>query len=167
MTDYPRGRFDPSRWFRGASPRTFRLLLHWFPPIRATGVRVDRISDDWREWDLRLPLRMRTRNYVGTHFGGSLYSAADPHYMLAWMHILGPDYVVWDKAATVRFRRPGRGTLHGTIRITEDEVEAVRALCGEHPKIDRNYLFEWQDGDGGVVAEVEKVLHFQRKSGVR
>lgn len=155
---------NPSKWFRGLSPKTFRRAMKLFPPIRNTGVKIDRIRDDWREWDLRLPLGLKTRNYVGTHYGGTLYSAADPHFMLAWMHILGPEYVVWDKAAAIRFRRPGRGTLHGRIHIGEGDVAYVRRRCEEEPKFDLTFKFEWTDAGGKVVAEVDKTLHFRKKT---
>lgn len=153
---------NPSRFLRGLGPRAFCRAMRFFPPIRNTGVRVDRISDDWRHWGLRLPLDRKTRNYVGTHFGGTLYSAADPHLMLAWMHILGRDFVVWDKAATIRFRRPGRGTLRMAFDIQEEEVAEIRALSpGE--KVDRSHALAWTDAAGDVVAEVDKVLHFRRR----
>lgn len=155
---------NPSRWFRGLSPRAFRRAMYLFPPLRKTGVRVDHISDDWQEWHLRLPLGIKTRNYVGTHFGGTLYSAADPHFMLAWMHILGPEYVVWDKAAAIRFRRPGRGTLHGRVHITNGDVAYVKRRCEEESKFDLTFKFEWTNADGKVVAEVDKTLHFRKKT---
>ena len=155
---------NPSRWFRNASPRLFRRLIRLFPAIRHTGVRVDHISDDWRTWRLRLPMNLKTRNYVGTHFGGTLYSAADPHYMLAWMHILGPDYVVWDKAASVRFRKPGRGTLRAEIHIPASDIAEVIAAC-EVGKHERTYTIAWKDEDGDVVASVEKLLYFRKADG--
>lgn len=159
-------RFNPRRWVGDVSPRTFRRLMRFFPPIRNTGVKVDRISDDWRAWDLRLPMGIKTRNYVGTHFGGTLYSAADPHFMLAWMHILGKEYIVWDKAASIRFRKPGQGTLRASFVIPEEDIAAVRAACEAAPdgKHDRTYHLEWVDGDGDVVAQVEKVIHFRLRS---
>lgn len=157
-------RMNPSQWVRDPSPRLFRRLMQWFPPIRHSGVKVEYISDDWRTWRVRLPLGLKTRNYVGTHYGGTLYSAADPHFMLAWLHIL-PDHVVWDKAATIRFRKPGTGTLHAAFTIPAQDVEAVRRATAANPggRHDRSYTFEWLDDGGDVVASVEKVIHFRRK----
>lgn len=157
-----RGRIDPSRFLRGLSPRTFRHAMRLFPPIRNSGVHVDHISDDWRQWRLRLPMSFKTRNYVGTHFGGTMYSAADPHLMLAWMHILGNEFVVWDKAAAIRFIRPGRGTLRMAFAIDAAEIDAVRAL-EPGQKQERSHTLLWMDGTGEPVAEVEKVLHFRRR----
>ncbi len=154
-------KLNPSRLLRHLSPRAFRRAMRFFPPIRNTGVRVTHISDDWRHWKAELPLDHRTRNYVGTHFGGTLYSAADPHLMLAWMHILGPGAVVWDKAAAVRFRKPGRGTLHLEFEIPEAQVAQVRRRLASEPKFDLHYTLQWLDRAGDVVAEVDKTVHFR------
>ena len=78
---------------------------------------------------MRLKLTARTRNYVGTIFGGSIYGAIDPIYMLMLIKILGPGYVVWDNAASIRFRKPGRSRLEAQFRISEDEVAAIHELA--------------------------------------
>ena len=94
----------PESW----QTRFARWAFNWFPAYRGTGAPVTYIAADWREVRIRLPLNWRTRNYVGTIFGGSLYGAVDPIYMIMLIKALGPDYIVWDKAATIRFLRPGR-----------------------------------------------------------
>lgn len=138
-------------------------MLNLWPLYLFMGVRTDSISADWRVWELRLKSRLRNRNYVGTHFGGTLYAGLDPQFMLAYIQILGRDYIVWDKSATVRFRRPGKGTLRARLEIPEGEVEEVKRLCQEHEKVDRTYTVAWKNRQGEVVCEVEKVLHFRAR----
>src|SRR5271155_5915288 len=89
-----------------------RRLMNLVPAYFGTGGRLTYIADDWREVRVEIPLTVRTRNYVGTIFGGSMYGAVDPIYMLMLIRRLGPDYLVWDKAATIEFKKPGRETLH-------------------------------------------------------
>ncbi|MCW2927330.1 MAG: hypothetical protein JWM86_1298 [Thermoleophilia bacterium] len=142
------------------SPRLMRLVFNLWPCIRGTGGRVTHIAPDWSELRVRLPLSWRTRNYVGTIFGGSLYGAVDPYYMLMLLERLGSDYVVWDKAASIRFRVPGRSTLTATFRVDDAEVAAVRAAVDAGGgSIDRTYVVELVDGDGVVHATVDKVLY--------
>ena len=142
-------------------------LLRWkfnlFPAYRGTGAKVAYISDDLREVRIRLPLSWRTRNAVRTIFGGSMYGAVDPIYMIMLMYALGRDYVVWDKSATIRFRKPGRTTLHATFKIDDAELEAVRAATAGGQPIDRTYTVQLVDGDGVVHADVEKVIYIRRK----
>ena len=71
--------------------RTMRLLS-LYPPYLGAGVRVTRVSDDLRTFEVEMKLRFYNRNYVGTHFGGSLYSMCDPFYMLILLEALGRDY---------------------------------------------------------------------------
>ncbi len=134
------------------------------PAFRGTGARVTYMSGDWREVHVRLPLNWRTRNYVGTIFGGSLYGAVDPHYMIMLIKILGPDYVVWDKAATIRFKKPGRGTLFARFAISEEEIAEIRRLLETAPSIDRVYRVELTDAAGVVHAEVDKTIYIRRNA---
>jgi hypothetical protein len=145
--------------------RLLRWKFNLFPAYRGTGARVVYIADDFREARIRLPLSWRTRNAVGTIFGGSLYGAVDPVYMIMLMALLGPDYVVWDKAATIRFRKPGRTTLHATFKIDETELEAVRAATSDGQPIDRTFTVDLVDDAGVVHASVEKVIYIRRKTG--
>lgn len=121
------------------------------------------VADDWHEVRVKLPLNWRTRNYVGTIYGGSIYGSIDPIYMLMLMRILGPDYVVWDKAANVRFRKPGKGTLFADFLLTPDEIREVIDLAQNSRSIDRIYDVELKDMHGVVHAQIEKTLYISKK----
>ena len=140
------------------------LLFNFFPAYRGTGGRVRFVSEDFREIRVELPLNWRTRNYVGTIFGGSLYAAVDPFYMIMLIETLGTDYVVWDKAASIRFRKPGRTALLARFLLPESETDAIRHLLETAPSIDRQYRVELKDADGVVHAEVEKTVYIRRRS---
>ena len=139
-----------------------RWGFNLFPAFRGTGSRVTYIADDYREMRVEVPLNWRTRNYVGTIFGGSLYGAVDPHYMIMLIHILGPAYVVWDKAATIRFKKPGRGTLSARFLIDDEEIATIRSLTENGQPIDRVYRVDLTDVKGVVHASVEKTVYIRR-----
>jgi hypothetical protein len=149
----------PESW----ASRWLRWRFNLVPAYRGTGARVMYIASDYREVRLKLPLSWRSRNVVGTIFGGSLYGAVDPMYMILLMKNLGPDFVVWDKAATIRFRRPGRGTLYGTCRIDEAELDAIRAATADGSAVDRLYNVDLVDDAGVPHASIEKVVYVKRK----
>ena len=111
----------------------------------------------------KLPLNWRTRNYVGTIFGGSLYGAVDPFYMIMLIKLLGPEYVVWDKAAAIRFRKPGRAMLTARFVISDPELAAIRAAAAAQPSVDRTYVVELSDAAGVVHASIEKTIYIRRK----
>ncbi len=143
--------------------RILRWKFNLFPAYRGTGARVTYIASDFREIRVRLPLSWRTRNYVGTIFGGSLYASVDPMYMIMLIQLLGAQYVVWDKAASIRFRKPGRTTLTATFRIDDAELDAIRAATASGEPIDRTYTVDLVDRDGVVHASVEKIVYIRRK----
>ena len=142
--------------------RLQRLAFNLIPAYLGTGARIVYIASDWREVRVELPLSLRTRNYVGTIFGGSMYGAVDPVYMIMLMKNLGPEYVVWDKAAAIRFRHPGRSTLSARFGLEEEELHAIRDALRHAPSVDRVYTVELTDPDGNVCATVEKTLHVRR-----
>lgn len=148
-------------------PESLRTrLLRWkfnlFPAYRGTGARVRYIAHDMREIEVELPLSWRTRNYVGTIFGGSMYGAVDPMFMIMLIHGLGAGYTVWDKAATIRFLRPGKATLRATFRIDEAELEAIRAELATRRSIDRIYVIELVGEDGTPHATIEKTIYVRK-----
>ncbi|MEQ1761945.1 MAG: DUF4442 domain-containing protein [Pyrinomonadaceae bacterium] len=143
--------------------KRFRWGFNLFPAYRGTGGRVIYIAGDWHEVKVKLPLNWRTRNYVGTIYGGSIYGAIDPIYMLMLMRILGPGYVVWDKAAKIRFRKPGKGTLFADFLLTPNEIREIKDLAENARSIDRIYNVELKDREGLVHAEIEKTLYISKK----
>lgn len=136
-----------------------------FGCYRGTGGRLRYIAPDWREIRVEIPLSWRTRNYVGTIFGGSMYGAVDPLYMIMLIRCLGPDYLVWDKAANIRFQKPGRSRLRATCLISEEELATIRDSLLRQRSIDRNYVIELVDKSGEVCASVEKTIYVRRKAG--
>lgn len=145
------------------STRFMRWGFNFFPAYRGTGARITYIASDWREVRIKLPLSWRTRNIVGTIFGGSMYAAVDPIYMIMLIKILGPEYVVWDKTAAIRFRRPGKSTLYAKFILTEEEVAGIKAALETASSVERSYLVELVDGDGTVHASVDKTVYVKKK----
>jgi hypothetical protein len=142
--------------------RLARWKFNLFPAYRGTGGRVIYIADDFHEIRVKIPLSWRTRNYVGTIYGGSMYGAIDPIYMLMLIRILGRDYVVWDKAAKIRFKKPGKDTLFADFRLTKDEIAEIKRLAEEARSVDRIYQLELKDRDGVVHAQIEKTLFVKK-----
>ncbi len=144
-----------------------KTFIRFYPPYLGAGVRIMHMSDDFRQVEVQMRLRFWNRNYVGTHFGGSLYTMCDPFYMLMLIHNLGPDYIVWDKAATIRFKRPGKGTVKARFELSEQKIEEIRKSADTLGKIEPLFQVNVMDVEGNVVAEVEKLLYVRRKDATR
>ena len=143
--------------------QNLKLMFNLWPPLMGAGIRITRIQPDWKEVDVEMKLRRWNSNYVGTHYGGSLYSITDPFYMVMFIEILGRDYIVWDKSASIRFRRPGRGTVFARFRITDEQIAEIREALKTEEKIDREFSVDVKSGDGEIIAEVKKLLQFRNR----
>lgn len=146
-----------------ARSKKLRRFIRLYPPYLGAGVRLTHIAEDFRRIEVEMPLRFYNRNYVGTHFGGSLYSMVDPFYMLMLINILGPAYIVWDKAANIRFKRPGKGVMKATFELTEEQIAEIRAAADTQPKVEPQFQVLIKDEEGNVVAEVDKLLYVKKK----
>lgn len=138
-------------------------VANFWPPFLASGIRIARLDPEIRTVEVELRERPWTRNYVGTHFGGSLYAMCDPFYMLILLHHLGRDYIVWDKAASIRFKKPGKGTVRAVFHIPEERVLEIREALETQEKVEPVFHATVTDASGETVAEVEKLLYVRKK----
>lgn len=145
-------------------PLVFKHLLNLYPPYWATGIRVTDVSADYRKLRVEMKLRWYNRNYVGTHFGGSLYAMTDPFFMLMLIQVLGRKFIVWDRAAHIDFIRPGRGRLQAEFRISDEDLAAIAAHTARGEKYMPEFTVDVRDPDGETVCRVVKTLYIRRKS---
>lgn len=144
---------------------TLRHILNLWPPFLFTGIHVTALSPDWRHAVVEMRMRPWNRNYVGTHFAGSLFAMTDPFWMLLVLHALGRDYIVWDQAGAIEFVRPGRGTVHARFDLDDATLDSLRAATADGGKHLHWFETEVTDADGTVVARVRKQLYVRRKPG--
>jgi acyl-coenzyme A thioesterase PaaI-like protein len=155
------------RLARRLGNRRFLQLMRIYPPYLGAGVRVRAAAPDMSRIEVEMPLTAWNQNFVGTHFGGSLYSMCDPFFMFMLMARLGPDYVVWDKAASIEFLKPGRGKVSAVFEIPDAQVEEIRRQADRGGKVLPRFDVLVVGDDGKPVARVEKTLHVRRADASR
>ncbi len=146
---------------------TLLKLINFWPPYLGAGIRIKHISDDIMSIDVEMKLRRWNRNYVKTHFGGSLYAMTDPFFMLILMEQLGRDYIVWDKAATIRFKKPGVETVFAHFEISPEQLQEIREAADNSYKVEPTFTVNIVDKKGKIIAEVEKLLYVRRRTDAR
>jgi acyl-coenzyme A thioesterase PaaI-like protein len=146
-------------------PWLLRHGLNLWPPFLFAGIHVTTLTRDYRHARVELRMRPWNRNYVGTHFGGSLFAMTDPFWMLMVLHHLGREHRVWDRAGEIEFLRPGRGTVHTEFVLTPEIVEELRQAASGGDKVLRWFENTIVDAQGEVVARVRKQLYVRRKRG--
>ncbi len=143
--------------------RLYRIAFNFFPCYRRTGVRVTYVSLDQHEVRIELPLNWKTRGYNGTLFGGSMYACVDPVYMTMLSILLGRQYVVWDRAATIDFKRAGRSTLYSTFKLPDGAIEAIRGELQLAERAERIYDVELVDAAGVLHAAFKKTIVIRKR----
>ncbi len=138
-------------------------FMNFWPPFLGSGIKVKQVDADFRNIDVELNMHFWTRNYVGSHYGGSIYSMTDPFYMLMLIQNLGKDYIVWDKSAEVRFLKPGYGKLTANFNLSAERIAEIKKAADENYKHEPTFTVQIKNQQGEVVAEVDKVIYVRRK----
>lgn len=154
---------DLNTWHHKLFLWIFRKLFGLWPPYFGTGIKIDKISTDYRHVEVSMKLHWYNQNYVGTHFGGSLYAMTDPFYMLILIQNLGKNYIVWDKAAYIEFKKPGRGKVSASFTFTEEEIQAVKHQADMNEKFVFDKPVDVVDEEGIIVATIVKTLYVRKK----
>lgn len=134
----------------------------WLPYFGA-GIHVEEVTPDFQYIRVSMKLKWYNKNYVGTHFGGSLYAMTDPFYMLMLMNNLGRNYIVWDKAANIEFKKPGRGKVVAEFKMTPEEIQQIKVAADANSKYIFDKPVQVKDESGEVVAQITKTLYVRKK----
>ncbi|GAA2842978.1 acyl-coenzyme A thioesterase PaaI-like protein [Leucobacter komagatae] len=148
---------------RGKDAAAHAAGFNSWPTLKTQGVTVVELSDDFTRTVLRMDVTDENANYMGTAFGGSLFSMLDPFLVVMTINQLGPDYVVWDKAAEIEFVAPGVGSVHATIEMPEETVAEMREAAAGGKKVLRWFEVPITADDGSVVANVRRQLYVRER----
>lgn len=140
-----------------------RWIMNVWPPFLFSGIHITRISDDFRNVKVELRSRWYNRNYVGSHFGGSLFAMTDPFWMIMILRTIGKEYVVWDKAAEIEFIKPGRGVVKAEFILDDAALDEMRAAAAGNERVLRWFDIPVIDGQGDLVAKVRKQIYVRLK----
>jgi acyl-coenzyme A thioesterase PaaI-like protein len=139
-----------------------RVGMNLWPPFVGAGIHVLEIAPDFRTVTVRLRHGIFNRNYFGTHYGGSLFSMTDPFYALMLLHNLERGYVVWNKAAAIEFKSPGRGSVFARFRLTDAQIDEVRTQTADGAKFEPTWTVDITDESGAIIAAVAMTLYVRR-----
>lgn len=142
----------------------YKYGFNWSPMYRRTTAKLVEVSDDLHYVKIRLKLNWKNRNYAGSIFGGSMLSATDPIYMIQLIQILGNDYVVWDKAVTAKYKRPGKGTIYGEFVFTPEEITDIKQQVKTKQQVDLEKTMQLVNAKAEVVAEFSKTIYVAEKA---
>lgn len=148
---------------KNMSPGFFKMVMNFYPPLIGAGISVTHINQNYTEISVRLKYTWYNRNYVNTQFGGSLYAMTDPFYMLMMMKNLGEDYIVWDKAAHVEFKKPGLSHVYADFKLTPELLQTVREKTADGEKYIFDLPVDIYNETKEIIAQVTKTLYVRKK----
>ncbi|HYX32348.1 MAG TPA: DUF4442 domain-containing protein [Oligoflexus sp.] len=151
--------------FKG--PHLLRLGMNVWPPFLGAGIAVEEVATDFTYVRVALKPTIFNRNYVGTHFGGSLFAMTDPFFMLMLIRNMGERYYVWDRSARIEFVAPGKGKVVAEMRIRREDVQEMQTSTASGEKFERDFHTDIVDQNGAIVAKVTKRIYARLKPDFR
>ena len=140
-----------------------RRGMNLWPPFLGAGITVEKIAKDFRYARVRLKHGMLNRNILGVHFGGSLFAMTDPFFMMMVSQNLGKDYIVWDQAAKIEFLKPGKGAVHASFELSQEQIDDIINTAESGNKVLKDFVVDVKDREGDVVARITKTLYIRKK----
>ncbi|MBU3640328.1 DUF4442 domain-containing protein [Polynucleobacter sp. Fuers-14] len=137
--------------------------MNLWPPFIGAGITVEKISKDFRHAKVRLKHGLLNRNIVGVHFGGSLFAMTDPFFMMMVSQNIGKGYIVWDQAAKIEFLKPGKGKVHASFEIAQEQLDDIIGSAESGNKVLKDFVVDVKDQENDVVARITKTLYIRKK----
>ena len=137
-------------------------LISLYPAFLGAGIKV-KVSADVKTVTAGIKLRFWNRNYVGTQYGGTMCSMCDAPFFLLLVENLGPDYIVWDRSASIYFKKPGKGDVFARFFIPEETYSSIQRDLETAPSINRDFSADITDWAGEVIATVTKTVYLKKK----
>jgi hypothetical protein len=142
----------------------YKKLLNFYPPFIGAGIRLKNYNEKGTSYLVEMKLRWYNRNVYGTHFGGSLYAMCDPFFVFAAYAYFGEGYVLWDKSASIEFKRPGKGTVHALFEISDERLAKMKSEVDSSGKKTFYFTAEVKDLEENTIALVKKEIYIRKKS---
>lgn len=138
--------------------------FNWSPMYRRSTGKIILVSDDLLHIKVKIPFSIKNRNYVGSIFGGSLFSATDPIYMIQLMNILKDDYIVWDKDATIKYKRPAKENVYAEFSFSHEEIKEIKSNVLVKGEFNLVKTLNIVNTKNIVFAEVSKTIYIASKT---
>ncbi|MDO5969162.1 DUF4442 domain-containing protein [Flavivirga aquimarina] len=142
----------------------YKYGFNWSPMYRRSTGKIIEVSEDLMYVKIKIPLSFRNQNYVGSIFGGSLFSATDPIYMIQLMNILGDNYIVWDKEATIKYKRPAKEHVYAVFSFSFEEIENIKNQVAKNGELNLIKTSNITNKENIVFAEVTKTIYVATKT---
>ncbi len=153
-----------NKYFKNHAHRLFKVFFNLSPMYRRSTGKITSVTPNLDRIEIKIPISYKNKNYVGTIFGGSLFSATDPIYMVQLIQLLGPAYVVWDKSSVVRFKRPASTNAYSVFEFTEQELDELKSQIEKKKEVDLVKTVQLTSKDGQLFCEIEKTIYVADKA---
>lgn len=140
----------------------FKKAINLYSPFWGSGIKVLNYNKEKQQINVQLKMNFFNKGYMGTHFGGSLYSMCDPFYVYLLMKSLGSSYMVWDKRAEIEYIKRNNNSVFAKFEVSENDIETIKSQLSKQKKIDYSFTINVTDSKENTIALVKKTIYVRK-----
>lgn len=140
----------------------FKKAINLYSPFWGSGIKVLQYNKEKQQINVQLKMNFFNKGYMGTHFGGSLYSMCDPFYVYLLMKNLGSNYMVWDKRAEIEYINKNNNSVFAKFEVSENDIENIKSQLSKQKKIDYTFTINVTDSKENTIALVKKIIYIRK-----
>ena len=122
--------------------------MRFYPPLFFQRILVTRFDKGFRGAEVKIKKSFFNKNYNGSIFGGTIFSAADAFYPVLLYQVLthkGYKIRAWSHSLAIRFRKPAKTDLHFKINLSDEIIDDCEQVLNTIGKYRRTFPIEIYD----------------------
>lgn len=150
---------------------SFGTVLKWamrfYPPFLFQGIWTQKFDDDFLGVRVKVVKNIFNRNYNGSIFGGTIFSAVDPFPVILFHQVLkrkGYRVKLWTKHASIDYVKPGISNLYFSVALTEADVHEALLALEEIGKFTKTFQIKINNKNGVLIAVVNIGIYIKKIS---
>lgn len=139
---------------------SFDRLLQFYPMFLFLGLKI-RITKDFREVYIRIPLRFYIKNNTGVMFGAAMCTASDPFPALLFQKIF-TGTIAFTRSHKLEYMRPAKSAVEMAVKISDEDLQEVATMLDKFGKAEKTFEYFFTDKKGKRVAKVTSVAYLRK-----
>lgn len=149
------------------TPGLFKFFMNLYPPFLFGRIRVQKVSKDFSRVTVVARRSVLNKNWAGTIFGGTIFSAGDPFHAMMYRIAIAKRYDVdvrvWLKHADITYKRPADTDLFYDIHISDEDVLKAKDAVIENGRYFITHAIEARNKKGEVCAVMNYTTYIGKR----
>ena len=141
-----------------------KWIMRFYPPLFFQRIWVISFEKGFTGARVKISKSILNRNYNGSIFGGTIFTAADPFYPLLFHQLFtkkGYRVLAWSKSAEIQFLKAGLTDLYFDIKIDNNEIAEAEHILNTGGKYVKSHPIDIYNKNGEICASLKNEVYLR------